>query len=136
MLAVIDRTTCEARGFVTTHPFRDVAIVAAFNTRQARVLEGHTPFSITLEAARGVLAESQVPASNVDAVFSKHAPDLIYALGIGPVWNSNTKGGIAGVLLGGRFGSHRPGENGAAGRRRSRGVHPTHRDRTVDTTVK
>jgi acetyl-CoA acetyltransferase len=84
---------------VTTHPFRDVAIVAAFNTPQARVLEGHTPFSITLDAARGVLAESHVPVTAVDAVFSKHAPDLIYALGIGPVWNSNSKGGIAGVLL-------------------------------------
>lgn len=83
---------------MTRHPFRDVAIVAAHNTRQARVLEGHTAFSITLEAARGVLAEAALPASEVDAVFSKHAAELIYALGIGPVWNSNTAGGIAGVL--------------------------------------
>jgi hypothetical protein len=36
---------------MTAHPFRDVAIIAAFNTAQARVLEGHTSFSITLEAA-------------------------------------------------------------------------------------
>lgn len=84
---------------MSTHPFRDVAIVAAYNTVQARVLDGHTPFSITLAAARGALDEAGVPASDVDAVFSKHAPELIYALGIGPVWNSNTKGGIAGVLL-------------------------------------
>lgn len=80
------------------HPFRDVAIVAAYNTPQARVLEGHTAFSITLAAARGVLAEANVAATEVDAVFSKHAPELIYALGIGPVWNSNSKGGIAGIL--------------------------------------
>ncbi|MFB4303887.1 thiolase family protein [Actinomadura sp. NTSP31] len=80
------------------HPFRDVVIIAAHNTRQARVLEGHTAFSITLEAARGVLAEAAVPASEVDAVFSKHAPELIYALGIGPAWNSNGASGIAGVL--------------------------------------
>jgi acetyl-CoA acetyltransferase len=83
---------------VTSHPFRDVAIVAAYNTAQARVLEGHTAFSITLAAAQGVLAESAVPVTEVDAVFSKHAPELIYALGIGPVWNSNSKGGIAGLL--------------------------------------
>lgn len=80
------------------HPFRNVAVVAAYNTPQARVLDGHTSFSITLAAARGVLAESGVAAHDVDAVFSKHAPELIYALGIGPVWNSNSKGGIAGVL--------------------------------------
>lgn len=83
---------------MTSHPFRDVAIVAAYNTAQARVLEGHTAFSITLAAAQGVLAESAVPVTEVDAVFSKHAPELIYALGIGPVWNSNSKGGIAGLL--------------------------------------
>ncbi|MEW2355769.1 thiolase family protein [Spirillospora sp. NPDC029432] len=83
---------------MSEHPFRDVAIVAAYNTRQARVLEGHTAFSITLEAARGVLAEAAVPASEVDAVFSKHAPELIYALGIGPAWNSNAASGIAGLL--------------------------------------
>jgi acetyl-CoA acetyltransferase len=83
---------------VTSHPFRDVAIVAAYNTAQARALEGHTAFSITLAAAQGVLAESAVPVTEVDAVFSKHAPELIYALGIGPVWNSNSKGGIAGLL--------------------------------------
>jgi acetyl-CoA acetyltransferase len=80
------------------HPFRDVAIVAAHNTRQARVLEGHTAFSITLVAAQGVLADAQVPVTEVDAVFSKHAAELIYALGIGPVWNSNNPGGIAGLL--------------------------------------
>ncbi|GAA3146800.1 thiolase family protein [Planomonospora alba] len=83
---------------MTGHPFRDVAIVAAHNTRQARVLDGHTAFSITLAAARGVLAEATVPAAEVDAVFGKQAAELIYALGIGPVWNANTAGGIAGVL--------------------------------------
>ena len=83
------------------HPFRDVAIVAAYNTPQARALEGHTAFSITLAAVRGVLAEANVAATEVDAVFSKHAPELIYALGIGPIWNSNAKGGIAGVLQAG-----------------------------------
>ncbi|MGW2150671.1 thiolase family protein [Nonomuraea bangladeshensis] len=80
------------------HPFRDVAIVAAHNTRQARTLDGHTTFSITLEAARGVLAEAAVPPAEVDAVFSKHAAELIHALGCGPAWNSNAASGIAGVL--------------------------------------
>jgi acetyl-CoA acetyltransferase len=83
---------------MSRHPFRDVAIVAAYNTPQARMLEGHTAFSITLAAARGVLAEANVATTEVHAVFSKCAPELVYALGIGPVWNSNSKGGIAGVL--------------------------------------
>jgi len=83
---------------MSNHPFRDVAIVAAYNTEQARVLEVHNAFSITLAAARGVLAEAAIPVTDFDAVFSKHAPELIYALGIGPVWNSNSKAGIAGVL--------------------------------------
>lgn len=80
------------------HPFRDVAIVAAHNTRQARELQGHNSFTITLEAARGVLAESGIDPISVDGVFSKSAPSLIYALGLGPVWNSNNPGGIAGIL--------------------------------------
>ena len=102
---------------MSRHPFRDVAIVAAYNTPQARVLEGHTAFSITLAAARGALAEADVAATEVDAVFSKHAPELIYALGIGPVWNSNSKGGIAGCSPGGRSDRDRPCAYRVAGRR-------------------
>ncbi|TVZ02163.1 thiolase family protein [Trebonia kvetii] len=85
---------------MTEHPFRNVAIAAAYNTPQARVLDGHTAFSITLAAAQGVLAEAGVPATAVDAVLSKHAPELTYALGIGPVWSSNAAGGSAGGIAG------------------------------------
>jgi acetyl-CoA acetyltransferase len=81
-----------------------VAVAAAYNTRQARVLDGQTAFSVALAAARGVLAEAALPATAVDAVLGKHAPDLAYALGIGPVWSSSgaggSAGGIAGVLQG------------------------------------
>ena len=37
------------------HPFRDVAIVGVFNTKQARVLEGYDSQTIALEAALGAV---------------------------------------------------------------------------------
>lgn len=83
---------------MSAHPFRDVAIVAAYNTEQARVLEGHNSFTISLEAARGVIAESGIDPTTIDGVYSKTAPQLIYSLGLGPVWNANNPGGITGVL--------------------------------------
>ncbi len=83
---------------MSAHPFRDVVIVAAYNTEQARVLEGHNSFTISLDAARGVIAQSGIDPTTIDGVYSKTAPQLIYALGLGPVWNANNPGGITGVL--------------------------------------
>jgi acetyl-CoA acetyltransferase len=79
-------------------PLRDVVIVSAANTPQAKVLEGHDSFSITLLAARLALAEAGTDASQVDAVFSRHAGDLIYTLGVGPAWDSRNLGVIASIL--------------------------------------
>ncbi|MBM4517170.1 thiolase family protein [Rhodococcus hoagii] len=75
-----------------------MVIVAAYNTEQARVLEGHNSFTISLDAARGVIAQSGIDPTTIDGVYSKTAPQLIYALGLGPVWNANNPGGITGVL--------------------------------------
>jgi len=69
-----------------SHPYHNVAIVAVHNTRQARTLEDHTSVSIALEAVAGALAEAGVPADAVDGVFGQFATDIVYALGIGPVW--------------------------------------------------
>ncbi|QDQ98816.1 thiolase family protein [Tomitella fengzijianii] len=80
------------------HPFRDVAVSAVYNTPQARVLEGHDSVTITVDAARGVIAEAGVDVSSIDGVFGQSASSAVYALGLGPVWCSNTRGGIAGIL--------------------------------------
>jgi len=80
------------------HPFANVAIVSAFNTRQARVLDGATSLSITLEAARGALAAANLRAVDVDGVFGSLAGELIYELGIGPAFNSRATGGLAGIV--------------------------------------
>ncbi len=50
------------------HPLHDVAVVGVFNTEQARVLEGHTSESITLQAIRGVLDEAGLKPSDIDGV--------------------------------------------------------------------
>jgi acetyl-CoA acetyltransferase len=82
-----------------THPYRDVAIAAVYNTRQAKVIEGHTSQTIALEAALGVLDAAGVPAAAVDGVLGQFSTELIYLLGIGPVWvTSMGTSGIPGVL--------------------------------------
>ena len=48
------------------HPFRDVAIVGVFNTKQARVLEGYDSQTIALEAALGAVADAGLGPSDVD----------------------------------------------------------------------
>lgn len=81
-----------------THPFHDVAIAGAYNTPQARVLEGHDSFSITLDAARGLIDRTGVDPTTIDGVFGGSSAELAYTLGIGPVWDSHSAGGISVVL--------------------------------------
>ncbi|GAA1835967.1 thiolase family protein [Pseudonocardia ailaonensis] len=47
---------------------RDAVIVGAFNTRQARRLEGETSDSVTLAAIKGALADAGVALSEVDGL--------------------------------------------------------------------
>jgi acetyl-CoA acetyltransferase len=78
---------------MASHPFSNVAIAAVHNTRQGRVLEGHDSFTISLEAARGVLAKAGVDGREVDALFSSsYGSQLVYELGIGPVWEGRHSG--------------------------------------------
>ncbi|HEX4162744.1 MAG TPA: thiolase family protein [Acidimicrobiales bacterium] len=67
-----------------THPFRDVAIVGVFNTRQARRLPGYDSSSIALEAALGAIADAGIQAADVDGVVGQAAADAVLELGLGP----------------------------------------------------
>ena len=83
---------------MTIHPYRNVAIAAAFNTPQALTLDGHTSLSISLDAAVGVLEEAGMPPSDVDAVFGQHAMEIMYMLGIGPARGTDVGRSLLGVL--------------------------------------
>jgi len=48
------------------HPFHDVAIAGVYNTRQARVLDGHDSQSIAVEGALGALADAGMSLGGVD----------------------------------------------------------------------
>jgi acetyl-CoA acetyltransferase len=81
---------------MTSHPFKDVAIVAVHNTKQARRLDGHTSLTITLDAALGVIAKAGLERASVDGVVGPL--ELVYPLGIGPVWWSSSGMAIGAIL--------------------------------------
>jgi len=83
---------------VSSHPYRDVAIAAVYNTTQARRLEGHDSLSITIEAALGVLETAGVSAADVNGVGGERTADLVYLLGLGPSWVGGGMGGVPAVL--------------------------------------
>jgi acetyl-CoA acetyltransferase len=83
---------------VPDHPFHDVTVAGVFNARQARVLEGDTSFSITMEAALGAVADAGLDPSDVNGVTGALSSDLTYELGLGPVWQSASQLGIPAVL--------------------------------------
>ena len=53
---------------VPDHPFRDVVIAGVGNSRQARVLDGETSLSVTIEAALNALANAGLQPGDVNAV--------------------------------------------------------------------
>src|SRR5438046_1780581 len=53
---------------MASSPLHQVAIAGAFNTQQARVLNGETSQSITLKAALGALADAGLTPKDVDGV--------------------------------------------------------------------
>ena len=80
------------------HPYGNVSLVAAHNTRQARELAGHDSLSITIDAAVGALEQSGLDFRDIDAVFGSLAPELVYELGLGPASISRAAGSIAAVV--------------------------------------
>ena len=82
----------------SSHPYRNVAIAAVSNSRQARRLEGSDSLSITLDAALSVLDTAGMDVAEVDGVAGRHGTSLAYLLGIGPVWDPRLSGGVDAVL--------------------------------------
>jgi len=48
------------------HPFHEVALVGAYHTRQAKVLEGVRELDLVLDAVRGALAAAHLRPADVD----------------------------------------------------------------------
>ena len=78
---------------MTRNPLHDVAIVGAYNTRQARVLEGVREIDLVLEAIHGALGRSgglsldDVDGLNVRGSVSQlHAREAAHLLGGRPRW--------------------------------------------------
>jgi len=81
-------------------PFRDVAIVGVFNTKQARVLEGHDTQSIALEAALGAIRDAGLEPRDIDGVVGGIASNFLFQSRIGPAWRSMSPLGIPAVIEG------------------------------------
>jgi acetyl-CoA acetyltransferase len=80
------------------HPYHDIAIVAGYNTQQARHLEGHDSQSIAIAATLGALDQAGLRANEVDGVFGQFASEIVYSLGMGPAFTSGGQGGIPELL--------------------------------------
>ena len=83
---------------MSSHPFRDVAIVGVHNTEQARQLAGHTSATIAMEGALGALADAGIHPHEVDAVVGQFAQDLTIQLRIGPATRVLNNLGIPAVV--------------------------------------
>ena len=51
----------------STHPYHQVAIVGAYNTKQARRLPGETMHSLLVDAVFGACADAGIDIASVDA---------------------------------------------------------------------
>jgi acetyl-CoA acetyltransferase len=74
-------------------PFRQVAIVGVYSTKQARVLEGHDADTINLEAALGAIEDAGLSPRDVDGVIGQGV-QIVHAARSGPVWRSRSGLGI------------------------------------------
>jgi acetyl-CoA acetyltransferase len=83
---------------MTSHPYRNAAIVGAFNTEQARRLEGHDSESIATVGALGALADAGLALSDVDTVVGQFAQEMVLGLGLGPCTRVPNGLGIPAVL--------------------------------------
>ncbi len=79
-------------------PLHSIAVVGAFNTRQARDL-GRTTRDVLNEAALGALSDAGLGVGDVDAVVSTKSHQLIFDLGLGSVRAVPAGPDIDGVLV-------------------------------------
>ncbi|MCH2171286.1 thiolase family protein [Myxococcota bacterium] len=86
------------------NPLHGVAIVAAYNTRQAKVLEGETDLSIIHDAVDGALKMAGIAREEVDGVNIStlrggvSSRNGVHMMGGRPSWCGNSEMGIASVL--------------------------------------
>jgi acetyl-CoA acetyltransferase len=83
---------------VSSHPFRDVAIVGVHNTVQARQLPEHDSTSIALIGALGALADAGIAPHEVDGVVGPECAQIALELGLGPCTRRPSSLGIPTVL--------------------------------------
>ena len=85
-------------------PLHDIAIVATYNTQQARRLEGENDLSLITEVIAHLLVAANLQASDIDgvnintAVWNLKPREAISLLGGEPRWCGNEFMGIAAVL--------------------------------------
>jgi acetyl-CoA acetyltransferase len=87
-----------------SHPFHDVVIVAASDTRQARQLGGVTERQLLHEVIRDLLHKTGLRAADIDGI-NMHAPtemiaprEIVSWLGGHPMWCGNDHMGVAAVI--------------------------------------
>jgi acetyl-CoA acetyltransferase len=91
-------------GKTMKNPLHGVAIIASYNTLQARRLEGATDLSLLLEVMRALLTESGLQREDIDGVnittpvWGLGCREAIQLLGGEPRWCGNEFMGIAAVL--------------------------------------
>ena len=89
---------------MTRNPLHEVAIVGAYNTRQALKLDGETDLSIIHDAVQGVLGMAGLSTKDVDGVNihtmrgGLSARNGVHILGGHPCWTGNAEMGIAAVM--------------------------------------
>lgn len=83
---------------MSSHPFRDVAIVGVHNTVQARRLPEHDSTSIALIGALGALADAGIAPHEVDGVVGPDCAQIALELGLGPCTRRPSSLGIPTVL--------------------------------------
>ncbi len=77
------------------NPLHDVAIVGAYNTKQAKVLEGERELPILLDAMRGALAAAGLAPADVDgvnvmsSVERMNSREVVHLLGGRPSWTGS-----------------------------------------------
>ncbi len=89
---------------MSRNPLHDVAIVTAYNTRQATRLEGEDDLSVVLDAVRGTLAAAGLGPADVDGLnvsshlWGMNPREATHLLGGRPSWNGGQHMGVAAVL--------------------------------------